>query len=51
MKLTHRSLRDDGSEKRMFECRRCQFIETEILDDPMNAEAFAWIKGELRPPK
>jgi len=26
---------------RMFECRRCQFIETEILDDPMNAEAFA----------
>jgi len=25
----------------MFECRRCQFIETEILDDPMNAEAFA----------
>jgi hypothetical protein len=28
-----------------------QFIETEILDDPMNAEAFAWIKGELRPPK
>lgn len=51
MRLARRSLRDDGSEKRMFECRRCQFIETEILGEPMNAEAFAWITGELRPPK
>jgi hypothetical protein len=40
----------DGSEKRTFECFKCNFIEMKIADDPLKLDAVTRLAGSLRPP-
>ena len=43
--------RNDGFEKRMFECQKCQFIETKMVPDPLrNPKVSGWLAGELKRP-
>jgi hypothetical protein len=38
------------AEKRMFECPKCNFIETRIVGDPLRSDAIMRLAGGLRPP-
>jgi hypothetical protein len=41
----------NGFEQRTFECLKCGHAEKKILaSDPLNSDAFGWIKGDLLPP-
>jgi DNA-directed RNA polymerase subunit RPC12/RpoP len=40
----------DHSEKRMFECPKCSFIDIKILPDPLSAESVLRLTSSLRPP-
>jgi hypothetical protein len=42
--------RDNGSEKRTFECLKCKFIETKFADDPMRSAAILRLADHLKPP-
>jgi hypothetical protein len=39
MVLIKMELRPQGSEKRMFECSKCHFIETKIVEGPFKSDA------------
>ena len=37
-----------GFEHRLFECPKCDHVETRIIaSDPFNSEAQGWVSGEL----
>jgi hypothetical protein len=40
----------DGSEKRTFECPKCDLLETTIAGDPIKSEAMARLAAAIRPP-
>jgi transposase-like protein len=40
----------DGSEKRMFECTKCHFIETKTVADPLKSDAVERLTTNVRPP-
>jgi hypothetical protein len=40
----------DGSEMRMFECFKCNFVETKIVADPLKSEAVARLTENVKPP-
>ena len=40
----------DGSEKRTFECPKCESIETRTVADPLKSEAVARLTANIRPP-
>jgi hypothetical protein len=50
MDLARVRARPDGSEKRIFECSKCKFAETELLADPMKSEAVSRLAEAVRPP-
>jgi len=39
-----------GSEKRIFECRKCSSIETRMVADPLKSEAVERLTINVRPP-
>jgi hypothetical protein len=41
MLLARTEYRENGSEKRTFECLKCHFAETKILIDPLKSSALA----------
>ena len=50
MDLTLIAPRPDGSEKRTFECSKCEFIETKIASDPLKSDAIVRTASNIRPP-
>jgi hypothetical protein len=50
MALAKAEQRPDHSEKRMFECEKCSFIDTKIVPDPLKSDAVARLTSGLRPP-
>jgi hypothetical protein len=50
MTLAGRQARRDGSEKRSFECAKCNFIATKIAGDPLRSDALIHLSHNLRPP-
>jgi len=40
----------DGSEKRTFECPKCESIETTTVADPLKSETVARLTAYVRPP-
>jgi hypothetical protein len=50
MMLAGREPRENGSEKRTFECNKCDFIETKIVADPLKSDAVVRLAESLRPP-
>jgi len=50
MMLARREDRGNGSEKRTFECPKCDFIQTKIVDDPLKSTALARLADVVRPP-
>jgi hypothetical protein len=40
----------DGSQKRTFECSTCDFIETQIVPDPLHSDAVLRLADSIRPP-
>jgi tRNA(Ile2) C34 agmatinyltransferase TiaS len=51
MTLAARQAGHDGSEKRSFECVKCNFIATKIADDPLKSDAVIHLFHSLRPPR
>jgi hypothetical protein len=40
-----------GFEHRLFECPKCDHVETMVVASaPLNSEATGWLAGELRTP-
>jgi hypothetical protein len=40
-----------GFEHRLFECPRCDQVETRVVaSDPLKSNAVGWLAGELRTP-
>jgi hypothetical protein len=50
MDLARVQTRPDGSEKRIFECSKCNFVETKLLADPIKSEAVSRLADGVRPP-
>jgi DNA-directed RNA polymerase subunit M/transcription elongation factor TFIIS len=50
MDLVRVQTRPDGSEKRIFECCECKFVEAKLLADPINSEAVSRLVEGVRPP-
>lgn len=50
MNLTSISPCLDRSEKRMFECPKCRFIETRTVTDPLSSEEVKRLADNVRPP-
>lgn len=50
MKLIRGEVRGDGSEKRLFGCSICNFIETVIAADPLKSDAVMNLVNAIRPP-
>gem|GEM_PF-874810 len=50
MDLAQVQTQPDGSEKRIFECCKCKFVETKLLADPMRSEAVSRLAQGVRPP-
>jgi len=50
MMLARLELTGNGCEKRMFECPKCDFIETKIVTDPIKSEAVARLTENVKPP-
>ena len=42
--------REGRSEKRIFGCSKCNFMETRIVDDPLKSGAVVRLAEGLRPP-
>jgi hypothetical protein len=40
----------DGSEKRTFECPKCDAVETTTVADPLKSETVARLTANVRPP-
>lgn len=51
MALVRISPLPDGSEKRMFECEKCDFVETLTVADPLKSETVARLTTNVRPPR
>ena len=51
MMLEHVSAGPIGFEHRLFECPRCDHVETTVIaSDPFKSNATGWLVGELRAP-
>ena len=50
MMLIRAEPREDYSEKRIFGCSKCNFMETRIVGDPLKSGAVVRLAGGLRPP-
>jgi hypothetical protein len=50
MELARAEPRKDGSEKQMFECPKCAFIETRMATDPFKSEEIKRLTENVRPP-
>jgi len=42
--------RENNSEKRTFECPRCDLFETKIVPDPLRSEALTLLANSIKPP-
>jgi transposase-like protein len=51
MMLARISPAPDHKEKRVFECPKCNFIDTVTVLDPLKSESTGWLLSELRPPE
>jgi len=40
----------DGSEKRLFECSKCDLLETKIIADPLRSEPISRLTESIKPP-
>lgn len=40
----------NGSEKRMFECPKCHFMETRTVADPIKSDAVERLTSHVKPP-
>jgi hypothetical protein len=40
----------DGSEQRLFECPKCEFVETKTVADPLKSETMNRLTKNVRPP-
>jgi hypothetical protein len=49
MMLARREYRGNGSEKRTFECPKCDFIETKIVDDSLKSSALGRLADGVKP--
>jgi hypothetical protein len=50
MMLARISPTPDHGEKRIFECPKCNFMNTVTVPDPLKSNATGWLSGELRAP-
>jgi len=50
MNLSRVSPAPDRKEKRVFECPKCNFMNTVTVPDPLESQSTGWLSGELRPP-
>jgi hypothetical protein len=50
MNLASIALRPDRSEKRTFECPKCDFIETRVVSDPIRSEEINRMANSIKPP-
>jgi transposase-like protein len=51
MKLEQVSPGPKGFEVRLFECAKCDRVETRAVPDPIRSKAVRWFAGELRAPE
>jgi transposase-like protein len=51
MMLARVSPASDSKEKRVFECPKCNFMDTVTVSDPLESRSTGWLLGELRPPE
>ena len=40
----------DGAEKRLFECSKCDLLETKIIADPLRSEPISRLTESIKPP-
>jgi hypothetical protein len=40
----------ERKEKRVFECPKCNFMDTVTVPDPLESKSSGWVSSELRPP-
>jgi hypothetical protein len=50
MNLISLAARPDRSEKRTFECPKCDFIETKVVPDPLGSREINRLTDHIRPP-
>jgi hypothetical protein len=50
MNLTSIEPRPERSEKRIFECAKCNFASTTIVSDPLTSEESNRLANNIRPP-
>jgi hypothetical protein len=51
MRLEDVSLGPDGFESRLFECFKCNHVETRAVpSDPIKSNVVRWLAGELKAP-
>jgi exosome complex RNA-binding protein Csl4 len=50
MRLATITALPEGAEKRMFECEKCDFIETRTVSDPLKSDAVERLTHNIRPP-
>jgi hypothetical protein len=50
MMLARISPAEEGREERLFECPKCDHVETAIVEDPLKSKAAGWLDSELEPP-
>jgi hypothetical protein len=50
MMLARRSPAGEGREQRLFECPKCDYTETAMVEDPLKSRAVRWLGSELKPP-
>jgi hypothetical protein len=50
MMLAQITPQSDRTEKRIFECPKCSFIETRVVTDPLKSESINRLTANIRPP-
>jgi hypothetical protein len=50
MALTKLEPRQDGFEKRIFECTKCHFMTTKMLADPLRSDTVRRLANSVVPP-
>jgi hypothetical protein len=50
MNLTSIEPRPERSEKRIFECAKCNFASTTVVSDPLTSEEINRLANNIRPP-
>jgi hypothetical protein len=50
MMLARTESQGGRSDKRTFECSKCNFVEITIVGDPIKSEAIARLAAAVRPP-